>query len=73
MSSATILSHLMKMGKPGSDADIREVHIVQKPLSRAFDSFFDGHAHDVKIASGEGMGFLLSKCWASQKKYINYD
>ncbi len=72
VTAATVLGHLMRTGKHVSESG--DVAVVQKPLRRGHDFFYEGYVHDVQVASVDDKKevFVVSKCWASQKKYLKY-
>lgn len=72
VTAATVLGHLMRTGKCVSDSG--DVAVVQKPLRRGHDFFFEGYVHDIEVVSSDENKkvFVRSKCWASQKKYVKY-
>ena len=71
VTAATVLGHLMRTGK-SCDAVSGEVTVVQKPLRRGHDFFFNGYVHDVLVAREGDAYFVKAKCWASQKKTTKY-
>ena len=60
----------MKTGKrlPGS----KDMVVVQKPLKRGYDFFFWGYIHQVELQQVDGIWYVQSQCWASQRKSTKY-
>ena len=72
VSSTVLLNHLMKTGKciPGS----KDMVVVQKPLKRGYRGydFFWGYIHQVELQLVDGIWYVQSQCWASQRKSTKY-
>lgn len=48
------------------------VRLTQKSLDRGHDFYFWGYVHDVKVCQGDAKFYVESKCWASQRKHMEY-
>ena len=73
ITTTTILEHLVNSGKSvSSDKEGDGIVIAKRPLDRANELFFCGYVEDVSVCSKEENVFVLSKCWATQKKHERY-
>lgn len=73
ITTSTILEHLVNSGKSVSrDKGEDDILIAKRPLDRANELFFCGYVEDMSACSKEENVFVVSKCWATQKKHERY-
>ena len=64
-----IPAHLLQTGKAVSSDTVQ---LTQKSLERGHDFYFWGYVHDVKVCNFQSKFYVESKCWASQRKHMEY-
>lgn len=69
---STIVAHMLKSGKTVDAVEDNGYFLAMRPLYRANEFFFGGYVQDISVSRKENTSFVLSKCWASQKKATQY-
>ena len=73
----TVIAHVAKTGKtcktvPQLSEDDDGIFIAMRSLDRAREFFYRGYVEEVMVCRKENVVFVKSKCWASQKKSVQY-
>ena len=73
----TVIAHVAKTGKtcktvPQLSEDDHGIFIAMRSLDRAREFFYRGYVEEVMVCRKENVVFVKSKCWASQKKSVQY-